>query len=172
MPVVTRSQTKSAVPDKSKALSFSTSSYIYIKEKALFNNQVRQLILQCQTSVGKENKMNVILKICELVHINLPHRISADGLDTWIVFIAAIYNKTTEFIYDNRDIGIYKEIDQNIIDNFFRSVYKIRTFASDIIKNYCGPHSCKSDISQAKEEITRRRSPRNIARVNYAGMTR
>jgi len=172
MPVVTRSQSKNVVAANHKHASISArDSHIPSHmEKELFVNQLRHLLFQCESSKGKENKMNVCFKIFEKLDRELPHRIAVEGLDHWIQFICNVYSKTSEFICE-RDHGIYVEIDQNILDNFFRSVYKTRTFTSDIIKNYRGPRSCESFICQAKEEIDRR-PRRNIPRVNYAGMVR
>jgi len=177
MPVVTRSQSKNVVAANPKPATISArDSHIPSHmDKELFINQLAHLLFQCASFKGKEDRMNVALKIFEKVDRELPDRIAVEGLDHWIQFICVVYSKTTEFIFE-RDIGIYKEIDQNIVDNFFRSIYKTRTFTSDIIKNYCGPRSCESVICRAKEEITKSSSAgrprRNISRVNYAGMSR
>lgn len=167
MPIVTRNQRKNfanVVASKPATISVPTG-------KTLFGTEMKELLFQCESSVGKENKMNVALKIYEKLNKELSNRIAEDGLDSWIKFIAAVYSKTIDFIRE-RDSGDYFVIDKNIVENFFSYVFQVRNFTSNIIKNYCG---CVLDesIRRAKEEITRLESGRprrNIPRVNYTGM--
>lgn len=178
MPVVTRSQSKNVVAANPKPATISPRDFHIpsYTEKELFINQLAHLLLQCASSKGKENKMNVASTIFEKVDRELPDRIAVEGLDHWIQFICIVYSKTTEFIRE-KDEGVYKEIDQNIQNNFFRRLFQTRNFTSDIIKNYRGSLlGVFSDIRKAKEEITKSysagRPHRNISRVNYAGMSR
>ena len=177
MPVVTRSQSKIVVAANPKPATISArdSQISSHMEKDLFVNQLTHLLYQCASSKGKENKMNVVLKIFEKVNRELPHRIDVEGLDYWIQFICIAYSKTTEFIRE-KDEGVYKEIDQIIVDNFFHRVFQTRDFTSYIIKNYRGYLSDVSAILKAKVEITKSSSSgrprRNISRVNYVGMCR
>lgn len=167
MPVVTKSQSKNLV-----AKTATISPRDYRMEKKLFVNQLTHLLFQCASSKGKENKMNVALQIFEKVNRELPGRIAVEGLDHWIRFICAVYSKTTELVRE-KDEGVYKEIDQNIVDNFFRCMFQTRNFTNDIIKNYRGHRSCESFFCRAKEEIAYTTRPRrNIPRVNYAAMIR
>lgn len=169
MPAVTRNQRKNVVATKPATISVPT--FTTSTGKTLFVTEMKELLFQCQSSVGKENKMNVALKIYEKINKNLSNRIAEDGLDSWIRFIANVYEKTSQFIFE-MDRGDYFVIDKNIVENFFSYVFQVRNFTSNIIKNYCGNVSDHS-ITRAKEEITRLESGRprrNIPRVNYTGM--
>ena len=176
MPVVTRSQSKNVVAANPKPATISArdSGIPSHMEKELFVNQVSHLLHQCASSEGKENRVNAALKVFEKVDRDLPDRIAVEGLDHWIKFILLVYLKVTQFISD-MELGIYKEIDKNILANFFRRIFQTRNFTSDIIKNYGGMILLvSSDLRKAKEEIIKSsgRPRRNILRVNYAVMSR
>lgn len=169
MPAITRNQRKNVVAAKPAIVSVPTITTS--AGKTVFVTEMKDLLFQCESSVGKENKMNVALKIYEKLNKNLSNRIAEDGLDNWIRFIASVYSKTSEFIRD-RDMGSYFEIDKNLVENFFSYVFQVRNFTSNIIKNY-GGYVWDNSIMQAKEEIARLESGRprrNIPRVNYTGM--
>jgi len=169
MPAVTRNQRKNVVAAKPVIVPVPT--FTANTSKTLFVSQMKDLLFKCESSVGKENKMKVALKIYEKLNEDLSNRIAEDGLDSWIKFIANVYSKTIDFIRE-RDSGDYFVIDKNIVENFFSYVFQVRNFTSNIIKNYCGNVSGHS-ITRAKEEITRLESGRprrNIPRVNYTGM--
>lgn len=169
MPAITRNQHKNIVAAKPVIVPVPT--FTANTSKTLFVSQMKDLLFKCESSVGKENKMKVALKIYEKLNKDLSNRIAEDGLDSWIKFIATVYSKTIDFIRE-RDSGDYFIIDKNIVENFFSYVFQVRNFTSNIIKNYCGNVSDHS-ITRAKEEITRLESGRprrNIPRVNYTGM--
>lgn len=169
MPAVTRNQHKNLIADKPVIVPVPT--FTAHTSKTLFVSQIKDLLYECASSEGKQNKMAVALKIYEKLNKDLSNRIAEDGLDSWIKFIAAVYAKTSDFIRE-MDRGDYFVIDKNIVENFFSCVFAVRNFTSNIIKNYCGNVS-EHSIKRAKEEITRlesRRPRRNIPRVNYTGM--
>ena len=169
MPAVTRNQHKNIVAAKPGIVPVPTITAH--KDKILFVSEMKDLLFKCESYKDKQNMMIIALKIYEKINKELSNRIAEDGLDTWIKYIATVYQKTSEFISD-MDSGCYFVIDKNIVENFFSYVFKVRDFTSNIIKNYCGNVSDLS-ITRAKEEITKlesRRPRRNIPRVNYTGM--
>ena len=155
MPVVTRSQSKNVVAANLKPATISArdSGIPSHMEKELFTNQVAHLLKQCASATGEENRMNIALKVFEKIDRELPRRIAVEGLDHWIQFILFVYLKVTQFISD-MELGIYKEIDKNILANFSRRIFLTRNFTSDIIKNYGGMILLvSSDLRKAREEI-------------------
>lgn len=169
MPAITRNQRKNVVAAKPEIVSVPI--FTAPTHRSVFISEFKDLLFKCDSAIGKENKMNIALKIYEKLDKELWSRITEDGLNTWIKFIATVYSKTSEFIRD-RDLGDYFEIDKNLVEKFFGYVLLVRNFTSKIIKNYCGIVSDNS-ITRAKEEITRLESGRprrNIPRVNYTGM--
>lgn len=169
MPAVTRNQHKNIVAAKPVIVPVPTITAH--KYNILFVSEMKDLLLKCESCEDNQNKMIIALKIYEKINKELSNRIAEDGLDTWINYIATVYQKTSEFIREMNS-GAYFVIDKNIVENFFSYVFQVRDFTSNIIKNYCGNVSDHS-ITRAKEEITRldsRRPRRNIPRVNYTGM--
>ena len=158
MPVLTRNQRKN-----------------FASEKILFRNkfvaEVKDLLYSCQTEIHRENKMQTALKIYSKLNKELIKIISVEGLQPWITFIATIFNKSTQFI-EEKNLGVYSNVDKNLVDSFFEEISQTRKFAIDIIKNYNGS-VCHPYISEARNEISRlenSRPRRNINRVNYTGM--
>lgn len=187
MPAVTRSQRKNSVtnvpivnrasdvvPIRNCVKLTITIPSPMMDAKALFVSEMKELLKLCEVVEGKENKMKIAMKIYELNNNKLPQLISCNGLDTWIIFMATAYNKTTEF-YKECEMGNYAQLDKNLVEKFLHNLEIYRKMTTDIIKNYNGIKS-HPHLNEAKAEILRdvstpsTRPRRNIRRVNYAGM--
>ena len=182
MPVITRNQRKSNMNRIVETISNSPVNLVkdlmapttysnVVETKSSFIMIMKNLLFRCQQALGQENRMRIALEIFEKVNKSLALRIAEDGLNTWIKFIASVFSKTSDFIYDMNN-GTYCEVDRNILENFFDQVLQARNYTLDIIKNYNGP-VVDLIINNQKNEISKLESIkllRDIPRVDYTGM--
>ena len=162
MPVITRSQSKN-----NKIISF-----VALTPRERFIADMKQMLKLLEEAAGMENKMKIALKIFEDIDTKFKKYLVSDGLHVWIKFIATIFNKTTELTEDRR-LGKYFEIDENLVEKFFIVLNRVRNFTYLTVKEYCGVLEFEPKIFEAKKEIKRletMRILRNINRVNYTGM--
>lgn len=141
MPVITRSQTN--ITEK-------------FDDKLSFINELKNTIVQCNSSKEKVNKIKYLLKVFDIFENNITNRIVSDGLNTYINLISAFYLKTTELI-NNNIYGVFTEsrkTHDKLVNALFSCVYRIRPFTRDIILYYEQPNSSKLYI-RAKEHIHR-----------------
>ena len=73
----------------------------------------------------KEIKMLLLIKVFELIENNIEQYIVFDGLHTWLPFLRSLFDKTSEFISDNKN-GVYLNVNPVTVQSFLDLNNKIR----------------------------------------------
>lgn len=168
MPVITRNQNKNVAR-------FTIQQPESLFVEGLKNNfvaNIYKLLVLCESTEGKDNKMNIALEIYTNINKILPELIKKTSVSFWLSFAATTFNKTTQFINESKQ-GDWIDMDKNIVKKFNTEMYKTRNFVINLIKNNWNLSPSNLYVIAAKEEITRMensRPQRNIPRVNYMGM--
>jgi hypothetical protein len=174
MPVITRNQSKS-FQQKSKNVSFqqgprntsqvksnladeiTMSYYAYETMKCDFVHEIKALLNLCDSTIERNNKIIACTKIYKIINDKLPKLVKDGSIETWIKFVATIFNKSTEFIHTFRDGDIhFNRTNKEIVKMLLDEIYKTRNFATELIKNYDTRSSLTHRyIIKAKNDITK-----------------
>ena len=185
MPVVTRSQSKKNSlkpiekplvkpvenPDKIK----------YFKIKDSFISKVKKSLADCESAVGKANKIRECKNVMKYNSDNLPYLFEKSKLydkNCWQKYAVTLYNKCIEF--DNEYIlnNGWPELDQDLIREFISEYQFTKKIITNHIKsvdiNTLTNEEHKQLVTAAKKAIETaekgRYRRRNIPVVDYTGM--
>jgi hypothetical protein len=136
MPVITRNQSKSQekadIADK-----ITKSYYAYKTMKRDFIHEIKALLALCASTIERNNKIIACTKIYKIINDKLPKLIKDGSIETWIKFVAIIFNKSTEFIHALRVKDIhFNKMNKEIVKMLLDEIYKTRNFTTELIKKY------------------------------------
>lgn len=168
MPVITRNQ-RNTSNIVTKQTGIPISQPIHLSQ--LFCYEIKELLVECEKTEGKENRMKIALQIYKAINQDLKKYIKVEGKEKWMQLVCKIFDKIVEFENEYR-CGLWHEIDKNLIKTFLNELNKAKNFTINIIKNYRGL-GCIDIVSKTKEKIASyesQRPRRNIPRIDYTGM--
>lgn len=173
MPAVTRSQLKNVVAAAKPVIVQPQVSDELCRELARdsFVIKMKKLLAQCEQANGKENKMNIALKIYQTINSHVNKFLQNDGVSKWIKFLCTVFDKIIQFETEYRN-GEWLLINEQLVEKFNQELNLAKKFVVNIIKNYEGIEY-RELVSQSKDKIAAlegQRPRRNIKRVNYTYM--
>ena len=192
MPVTTRSQSrvqkmKNEYPNfplcynKFVIVKPSPDETKYFKIKDSFIAKIKKILADCESAVGKANKMRECKNVMKINSNDLPYLLEKSKLydkNCWQKYAVTVYNKCIEF--DNEYIlnnGWY-EVDQELVREFVSEYQFTKKIVTNHIKsvdiNTLTKEEHKQFVTDAKKAIETaekgRYRRRNIPVVNYTGM--
>jgi len=188
MPVTTRSQSR-AQKMKETNTNANTSNKIvvnpdetkYFKIKDSFIAKIKKILADCDSAVGKANKMRECKNVMKINGNDLPYLLEKSKLydkNCWQKYVVTVYNKCIEF--DNEYIlnNGWPELDQELIREFVSEYQFTKKIVTNHIKsvdiNTLTKEEHKQFVTDAKKAIETaekgRYRRRNIPVVNYTGM--
>jgi len=190
MPVTTRSQSR-AQKMKETNTNANTSNKIvvnpdetkYFKIKDSFIAKIKKTLADCESAVGKENKMRECKNVMKRISYDLPYLLEKSKLydkNCWQKYAVTVYNKCIEF--DNEYIlnKGWPELDQELIREFVSEYQFTKKIVTNHIKsvdiNALTKEEHKQLVTAAKKAIETAEkgryynNKRNIPVVDYTGM--
>ena len=188
MPVTTRSQSR-AHKMKETNINANTINKIvvnpdetkYFKIKDSFIAKIKKTLADCDSAVGKANKMRECKNVMKINSNDLPYLLKKSNLydkNCWQKYAVTVYNKCIEF--DNEYIlnKGWPELDQELIREFISEYQFTKKIVTNHIKsvdiNTLTKEEHKQLVTAAKKAIETaekgRYRRRNIPVVDYTGM--
>jgi hypothetical protein len=133
-----------------------------------FVYKMQNLLDTYEQTIGRENKMKVVLEIYQTFNRVINKFIKNDNVSRWVKYLYAMFNKSIEFEKNYQDDG-WHEINEQLVENVIQELNLAKNFIVKIITNYNDDKW--SDLAlQIKNKFAEQRPRRNIKRVNYTGM--
>ncbi len=188
MPVTTRSQSRAQKMKETNTNTNTINKIVvnpdetkYFKIKDSFIAKIKKTLADCDSAVGKANKMRECKNVMKINSNDLPYLLEKSKLydkNCWQKYAVTVYNKCIEF--DNEYIlnKGWPELDQELIREFVSEYQFTKKIVTNHIKsvdiNTLTKEEHKQLVTAAKKAIETaekgRYRRRNIPVVDYTGM--
>lgn len=151
----------------------------YFEKKRQFVSKVKDLLVEVEMAIGKQNKVNKTIEIFTIVNNGLAEMFEKEP-EIWCRFNCTVYNKASEFeeLHELNDLDICTE---ESVAELMRLCKEVKVLCAKHIKNTKYDYKFPNDnsggslkhLEYARHLINKEengRKLRNGKRVNYAGM--